>query len=136
MHCCMHKVCICCLPAQGRDAIHHFAKHGLVATPKLVHCLQALAATDRAPSSPGTAQQETADADRDRHGPYDLTVVPRAQLPASYYTLTATGVVEVWPQAELHIHLIQQQLTFSMRCIHCSTAVAVAAERLCNGWVG
>jgi hypothetical protein len=114
----MHTICIWSLSAQSQDVIHHFAKHGLDATPKLVHCLQALAATDEAPSSPSTAKQETAaDADSDIHGPYDLKVVPRAQLPASYYTLTATGVVEVWAQACSSADLAAGQLALHMAAL-------------------
>jgi hypothetical protein len=68
---------------KGDDVLQHCAQNGLDAAPKLVHCLQASAAA-------GTAQHAAGTAD-----PYDLTVVPRAQLPACYCTLTATGVVQV-----------------------------------------
>lgn len=69
---------------RGDDVFQHFAQNGLDAAPKLVHCLQTSAAAGAA----GRLETGTA-------GPYDLTVVPRAQLPACYCTLTATGVVQV-----------------------------------------
>jgi hypothetical protein len=106
----------CCGAApQGLDALHHFARHGLDTTPKLVHCLPATAATQAAGTAAtdsfSTAKQEAAaDAVRDTQGPYYLTVVPRTQLPASYFTVSATGVVEVRHAACICTTLEQQGL--------------------------
>lgn len=74
---------------RGDDVFRHFAQNGLDAAPKLVHCLQASAAAGAA-GRPSTARLAAGTA-----GPYDLIVVPRAQLPACYCTLTAAGVVQV-----------------------------------------
>jgi hypothetical protein len=83
------------------DALQLFAQHGLDGTPKLLHAIQA-----------GTAAQQQ---QRDRQGgssssrwdleacPYDLQVVPRSQLAASYCSVTATGVVQVHRQSLFHI---------------------------------
>jgi hypothetical protein len=115
------SVCCCGAALQGFDALHHFARHGLDTTPKLVHCLPAtgvMQAAGTAATDNTSKQEPAADAVRDTQGPHDLTVVPRTQLPASYFTLSATGVVEVG-QVATGPHLIgrsrQQQCSMQSR---------------------
>eukprot|EP00878_Enallax_costatus_P036082 GHUV01040375.1.p1 GENE.GHUV01040375.1~~GHUV01040375.1.p1 ORF type:complete len:651 (+),score=194.50 GHUV01040375.1:228-2180(+) len=78
------------------DVFQHFAHGGLDAVPKLFHCW------------PAEASQETADAEHLRRthsmqqrvqrcwepSQYELQVVQRNQLPSSYFTITAAGVVQ------------------------------------------
>lgn len=112
---------------QGHEAIQYFAKHGLDATPKLVHCIQA-SGTAAAATTPHAATDAAADAgrqDTQAHHSYDLRVVPRTQLPASYFTVSATGVVEVGVQAAT-------ALTASCRVAGCAPhCAAVTAD---CGW--
>jgi hypothetical protein len=87
-----HALC----QVQGQDAVEHFAQHGLDAAPKLVHCVQAPSSSQTAA---GSSTQAAADADRQQDAQaqhvYDLRLVQRCQLAARYFTISATGIVEV-----------------------------------------
>lgn len=82
---------------QADDVFQHFALKSLDAVPKLFHCL------------PAEAYQDSTDAEQLHRAPsirqrvhrcwepsqYELQVVQRNQLPPSYLTVTAAGVVQV-----------------------------------------
>lgn len=97
---------------QGQDAVEHFARHGLDAAPKLVHCVQAPPSSQTAA---GSSTQAAADADRQQEAQaqhvYDLRLVQRSQLPARYFTISATGIVEVGTAAVMPMLGSCQQLS-------------------------
>jgi len=78
-------------PLQGQDVLQYFATNGLDAVPKLVHCVPTAPTAVNSTAKPVAAAQGLGDG----HGPYDICVVSRNRLPASYLTVSATGVVEV-----------------------------------------
>jgi hypothetical protein len=84
---------------QVDDALQLFAQHGLDTTPKLLHAVQAGGTT--AQRQPGDRQNSNSSSSSNSSRwdweacPYDLQVVPRSQLAASYCSVTATGIVQV-----------------------------------------
>jgi hypothetical protein len=81
---------------QVDDALQLFAQHGLDATTKLLHAVQAgcTGAQRQQPDEQGSGGSSSSRWDWDSC-PYDLQVVPRSQLAASYCSVTATGIVQV-----------------------------------------
>ncbi|KAF6250704.1 hypothetical protein COO60DRAFT_1629458 [Scenedesmus sp. NREL 46B-D3] len=76
------------------DALQCFAQHGLDGTPKLLHAVQAGTPADWQPPDRQGGGSSSSRWDWEAC-PYDLQVVPRNQLAASYCSITATGVVQV-----------------------------------------
>lgn len=84
----------------GQDVLQYFATNGLDAVPKLVHCVPTAPTAVNSTAKPVAAAQGLGDG----HGPYDICVVSRNRLPASYLTVSATGVVEVPGDGTPSIH--------------------------------
>jgi len=103
-----HQVLSCMSCLQATEVHQHFSQHGLNAVPHLVHCIATTPDQHhgtkqhykRAASGSGSGSN----GDNHHRGAaqsslsmYSLEVVPRNQLPASYCTISATGVVQVSP---------------------------------------
>ncbi|WIA31508.1 hypothetical protein OEZ86_002401 [Tetradesmus obliquus] len=77
------------------EALQLFAQRGLDARPKLLHAVQAGATAAQRQQADGQNSSSSSSRWEWEACPYDLQVVPRAQLGASYCSVTATGIVQV-----------------------------------------
>lgn len=89
----LHRCTACWL--QVDEALQLFAQRGLDATPKLLHAVQAGATAAQRQQADGQNSSSSSSRWEWEACPYDLQVVPRAQLGASYCSVTATGIVQV-----------------------------------------
>jgi hypothetical protein len=127
---------------QATEVHQHFSQHGLNAVPHLVHCIATTpdqhhgtkqhnkpAASGNGPGSNGGNHHRGAA--QSSLSMYNLEVVSRNQLPASYCTISATGVVQVSPPEPVDSCSLQHRYCEKTR-LACPPTSVIFTCKLCG----